>query len=236
MAHAEAAPVGGSPGTLFIVSTPIGDPDDISARVLRVLGAADLVVCEERAEGERLLKRHGIHNALIELNEHNEAAQTAELAEALKQGKTLALVSDAGTPLLHDPGAGLAQAAIRMGARVTAVPGASAVLAALVVSGLPMSEFRYRGMLPAKREDRKTAIAALRGERATCVLLDAPYRLNAVLADLLDGLGAARRIVVACNLTMPDERVVRGTLADVAARFREKPFKGEYVIVIAGAM
>jgi 16S rRNA (cytidine1402-2'-O)-methyltransferase len=234
VAPAPAESVGSAPGTLYIVSTPIGDPDDIGARALRVLGSADAVVCEERAEGERLLKRHGIRSTLVELNEHNEAAQTVELAEALRQGKTLALVSDAGTPLLHDPGFALARAAIGLGVRVAAVPGASALLAALVVSGLPISEFRYRGMLPAKREARRAEIAALRGERATCALLDAPYRLNAVLADLLEGLGGARRVAVACNLTMPDERVVRGTLAEVAAQFRQAPFKGEYVIVLAG--
>src|SRR5512143_1732715 len=222
------------PGTLYIVSTPIGNTHDIGARALQVLRGADVIVCEERAEGERLLKRHGIGGAPVELNEHNERERTPELAAELRRGKSLALVSDAGTPLLHDPGRALVEAAWRAGARVTAVPGASSLLAALVVSGLPMDQFRYAGMLPPKREARREAIHALAGERMTLVLLDAPYRLAAVLGDLLEIIGAARPAVIACNLTMPGEQVVRGTLGSIAEHFRRAPFKGEYVIIIAG--
>ncbi|MBI5880318.1 MAG: 16S rRNA (cytidine(1402)-2'-O)-methyltransferase [Chloroflexi bacterium] len=224
-----------APGTLFIVSTPIGNADDISARALSTLRAADLVVCEEIANGERLLKRYGLSGELTDLNEHNERERSAELTAELKAGRTLALVSDAGTPLLHDPGRALVEAAWRAGARVTAVPGASSLLAALVVSGLPMDQFRYAGMLPAKREARREAIQALAGERMTIVLLDAPYRLAAVLGDLLEIIGAVRPAVVACNLTMPGEQVMRGTLGSIAEQFRRQPFKGEYVILIAGA-
>ncbi len=223
------------PGTLYIVSTPIGNADDISARALHVLRGADTIVCEELAEGERLLKRHGIAATPSALNEHNERERTPELAAELRRGRTLALISDAGTPLLHDPGRALVEAAWRAGARVSAVPGASSLLAALVVSGLPMDQFRYAGMLPAKRDARRAAIETLARERMTIVLLDAPYRLAAVLGDLLEIIGAARPAVVACNLTMASEHVERGTLGAIAEHFRSAPFKGEYVILIAGA-
>lgn len=221
-------------GTLYIVSTPIGNPDDISARALRVLGEADWIVCEEIGEGERLLKRHAIKGLLVDLNEHSEKSRTKELVAELEKGKSLALISDAGTPLFYDPGKLLVEAAYAVGARVTAVPGPSSLMAALVLSGLPLNQFRFVGMLPAKREERRKGIQPLLHEKMTAVLLDAPYRLHAVLTDLTEVLGAERQAVVACDLTMPGEFVMRGTLGEIAERFRLRPFKGEYVILIAG--
>jgi 16S rRNA (cytidine1402-2'-O)-methyltransferase len=223
------------PGTLYIVATPIGNPDDISARALRVLGEADWIVCEEIAEGERLLKRHSMKGLLVDLNEHTEKSRTKELVAELAKGKTLALISDAGTPIFYDPGRLLVDAALELGARVTAVPGPSSLMAALVLSGLPINQFRFVGMLPAKRDERRKAIQPLLHEKATAVLLDAPYRMQAVLADLADVLGEKRRAVVACDLTMPGEFVLRGTLGEMVERFKLRPFKGEYVILIAGA-
>jgi 16S rRNA (cytidine1402-2'-O)-methyltransferase len=223
------------PGTLTIVSTPIGNPEDISARALRVLSEVDWIVCEEIGEGERLLKRHGIKGLLVDLNEHTEKSRTKELIAELQQGKSLALISDAGTPLFHDPGRLLVDAAYAIGARVTAVPGPSSLMAALVLSGLPIDQFRFVGMLPAKREERRKAIQPLLREKTTAVLLDAPYRLHAVLGDLAGVLGEERRAVVTCDLTMPAEFLVRGTLGEIVERFRLRPFKGEYVILIAGA-
>ena len=222
-------------GVLYIVSTPIGNAEDISARALRVLNEVDWIVCEEMGEGERLLKRHRIAGMLVDLNEHNEKTRTAELVEELKSGKSLALISDAGTPLFYDPGRLLVEAAYRLGAKVTTVPGPSSLMAALVLSSLPIRQFRFVGMLPAKRAERRKAIRALASEKMTMVLLDAPYRLQTVLSDLCQALGKERRVVVACNLTMADEKVVRGTLGEVVERFRLRPFKGEYVILIAGA-
>lgn len=222
-------------GALFIVATPIGNPDDISARALRMLREADWVVCEEMREGERLLKRHGLTTMLVDLNEHNEKERTPELVAELQRGKSLALISDAGTPLFHDPGRLLVDAAHKLGVKVTAVPGPSSLMAALVLSGLPINQFRFVGMLPVKRAARRQAIGALLHEPTTSVLLDAPYRLDAVLADLRGVLGEARRVVVACDLTMPTEHLVRGTLGEVMEAFRLRPFKGEYVILIAGA-
>jgi 16S rRNA (cytidine1402-2'-O)-methyltransferase len=223
------------PGSLTIVSTPIGNPDDISVRALRVLSEADWIVCEEIREGEKLLKRHGINGLLVDLNEHNEKTRTEELAAELREGKSLALISDAGTPLLHDPGRMLVEIAYALGSRVTSVPGPSALMAALVLSGLPIDRFRFVGMLPVKRTERRDAIQLLLNEKSTIVLLDAPYRLTAVLTDLVAVLGADRRAVVACDLTMPSETVMRGTLGEIVERFRLRPFKGEYVILLAGA-
>ncbi len=219
---------------LYIVSTPIGNPDDITLRALRVLREASAVVCEERREGARRLASYQLQKELIELNEHTERERIPELIARLKRGDALALISDHGTPLLADPGARLTQRAIAENLPVTAIPGASSLLAALVVSGLPMERFRFVGMLPVKKEARRAALARLKDERETWVVLDAPYRLAVLLDDLRDAVGAARQIVVACELTTPGETVVRGTASNVVEHFRKNPFKGEFVIVVAG--
>lgn len=219
---------------LYIVSTPIGDPDDITVRALRVLRGADAVVCEERREGARLLKHYQVENELIDLNEHTERVRVPELMERLERGQTLALVSDHGTPLLADPGARWVEHAIQKNIPVSAVPGASSLLAALVVSGLPMDRFRFVGMLSAKKEERRAELARLKEERETWVVLDAPYRLEALLADLGVALGAQRKIVVACDLTMPSEKIIRGRTEQVVEHFQQNPFKGEFVVVVSG--
>ena len=219
---------------LYIVSTPIGNSDDITLRALRVLREADAILCEERREGARLLKHFQIENSIVELNEHTERELVPALIERLKRGETLALISDHGTPLLADPGGRLVAQAIAQDLPVSPVPGASSLLAALVVSGIPLTRFRFVGLLPAKKQDRRAALARLRDERDTWVVFDAPYRLSALLDDLQRTLGAERRVVVACNLTMPDEKVVRGTVKQVIHYFEKNPFKGEFVIVIAG--
>lgn len=219
---------------LYIVSTPIGNPDDITLRALQVLRTASAVVCEERREGARRLRYYKIDNQLVELNEHTEREQVPELLARLQRGETLALISDHGTPLLADPGTALVQRAVDHQIPVTAVPGASSLLAALVLSGLPIERFRFVGLLPAKREVREQALRRLRDERDTLILLDAPYRLLALLRDLRQVLGTHRRLVVACNLTTPEEQVIRGTTNQVLEHFEKNPFKGEFVIVIAG--
>lgn len=219
---------------LYIVSTPIGNPDDITLRAVEILRRANAVVCEERREGARQLHQYKIENELVELNEHTERYQVPELVARLERGETLALISDHGTPLLADPGTALVQRALASHIPVSAVPGASSLLAALVVSGLPVDRFRFVGLLPAKREEREQALRRLKDERDTMVLFDAPYRLAALLRDVRALLGAQRHVVVACNLTMPGEHVVRGTASHVVAHFEKNPFKGEFVIVIAG--
>jgi 16S rRNA (cytidine1402-2'-O)-methyltransferase len=219
---------------LSIVSTPIGNPEDITLRALRVLREASAVICEERRPGARLLSAYQIQKELIELNEHTERAALPELLSRLDRGEALALISDHGTPLLADPGGRLVTRAIAQNIQVVAVPGASALLAALVVSGLPLEHFRFVGLLSAKKETRQAELARLRNERETWVALDAPYRLNALLADLRAAVEPSRQIVVACNLTMPSENVVRGTIAQVEKTFQENPFKGEFVLMVEG--
>lgn len=219
---------------LYLVSTPIGNPDDITLRALNILRAANTVICEERREGARLLRHYQIENQLVELNEHTERASAPLLIERLKRGETLALISDHGTPLLADPGARLVQQAIAAGVPVSAAPGASSVLAALVVSGMALEHFRFVGLLPAKKELRRAALAQLKHERATWVVLDAPYRLTAILADLRGVVGADRRVAVACNLTTASEQIIRGTLRQVSEHFQTQPFKGEFVVVVNG--
>ena len=219
---------------LFIVSTPIGHPDDMTLRAIRTLREAGAVVCEERREGARLLHTYQLENEIIDLNEHTERERIPELIERLKRGETLALISDHGTPLLADPGGRLTERAIAEGIPVSAVPGASSLLAALVISGLPMAQFRFAGMLPVKTDARRAALRKLKEERDTWAVLDAPYRLAVVLDDLRVVVGAGRPVVVACELTRPNEKVVRGTAGEVAEHFRANPFKGEFVIVVAG--
>lgn len=219
-------------GTLYIVSTPIGNPDDITRRALNVLAQADTIVCEEMRVGQALLRWYQIDRPLVELNEHSTQDNVKDLVERLARGENLALVSDHGTPLLTDPGASLVRRALDARVNVTAIPGASSVLAALVVSGLDMTRFRFVGLLPAKKEKRKAELSFLRRARETLVILEAPYRLRPLLTDLCVELGAERRAVVACNLTTAEEQVERGTLGELTAHFEKSRFKGEFVIVV----
>ena len=180
------------------------------------------------------MHHYQIENSIIDLNEHTERERIPELIERLKNGEVLALISDHGTPLLADPGGRLVEQAIAKNLAVSAVPGTSALLAALVVSGMPLTRFRFVGFLPAKKEERRAALVRLKDERDTWVVFDAPYRLDAVLADLRGVLGGERRVVIACSLTMPNENFVRGTLREVVEYFTKNPFKGEFVIVVEG--
>lgn len=222
-------------GTLYLVATPIGNYDDLTLRGARILSEADAVICEERRVAAALLAHLKIDKPLFELNEHSMGEAAPALVAQLAGGANLALISDHGTPLLQDPGSELVQAAIRAGIRIEPVPGASSVLAALVASGLPSSRFRFIGQLPAKSEARRRALNKLKSAQDTLVVLDAPYRLRALLKALLETLGAERQIAVACNLTLPGERFVRGTIARVKEDFEAEPFKGEFVVVVEGA-
>lgn len=219
---------------LFLVATPIGNYTDLTLRALRILETCDAVICEERRAGSTLLAHFQIEKPLYELNEHSDAAQVTQMVERLEHGETLALISDHGTPLVQDPGTDLVNAAIRAGIRVEPIPGASAILAALVASGIPATRFRFLGRLPQKREAREHALNVWRNARETLILIDAPYRLNALLKSLHAVFGTARRAAVACNLTMPDENFVRGTLNEIFDHFTSNPFKGEFVIILEG--
>ena len=220
---------------LWIVSVPIGDTRDITLRAIDVLQQADLILCEDLKPARKLLHDLKIEKELLPLNEHTEKDATNEALDLLREGKNLALISDAGTPLVSDPGHRLVQNAIAEGFDVAPIPGASSILAALVISGFRADSFLYAGMLPRDKVDRKRRAKELATVKETVVLLEAPYRLNQLLDDLVEGFGAKRNACVAMDLTLPKERVARGTLLTLRDQFRARPFKGEFVVVIEGA-
>jgi 16S rRNA (cytidine1402-2'-O)-methyltransferase len=224
----------GGSGTLYVVATPIGNLEDITLRALRVLREAALIAAEDTRRTRKLLAHHRIPARLVSLREHNEQARAPVLVRRLLEGDSIALVSDAGTPGLSDPGAALVRAAADAGVAVVPVPGASAVLAALVASGLPAEPATFAGFLPAAGADRRRALEALRDLPHTLVLFEAPHRLRRTLDDLLAALGD-RRIAVARELTKVHEEVYRATLSETVRRFAAAPPRGEFTLVIEGA-
>ncbi|HTK81553.1 MAG TPA: 16S rRNA (cytidine(1402)-2'-O)-methyltransferase [Bacteroidota bacterium] len=222
-------------GILYLVSTPIGNYDDITYRALNILKSADVIVYEERKEGQRLLSHYGIHEKLVEsLNEHNEAAGSFHILEHLKNGKDVALISDAGTPVFSDPGQILVRKAIEQHIVITAIPGASSLLPALTVCGFPIDQFLFYGFLSPKSNRRISELRQLFNERRTMAFMDTPYRLVPLLKDLAEIFGKDRRICIAFNLTMPDEQIFRGKALDLYRQFEKKGMKGEFVIVVEG--
>lgn len=223
------------PSVLYLVATPIGNYEDITLRALNVLKAVDVIVFEERKEGMHLLAHYGILNKVVEtLNEHNEAAASFHIIDKLNQGKDVALISDTGTPVFSDPGKILVRKAIDNNIKVVAIPGASSLLPALIVSGFPIDQFLFYGYLSAKRNRRIAELRELRSERQTIVLMDTPYRLVPLMRDITEVLGNTRRVCIAFNLTLPDEQIFRGTAADLYQLVSKKNLKGEFVIVIEG--
>ena len=224
-------------GRLEVVATPIGNLGDLSARAREVLAAADLIAAEDTRHTGQLLRTIGVSATLVSLHDYNEAARIETLIEQLKAGKIIALVSDAGTPLLSDPGFSLVRAAAAAGIEVRAVPGASALTAALSIAGLATDRFIFEGFLPARATERRAALALLAREPRTLVLFEAPHRIEATLADLAQAFGGERRAVVARELTKLHETVYRGTLQELhAAAGQERDFqRGEITLVVAGA-
>ena len=221
-------------GTLHIVSTPIGNMGDFSFRAVETLRDVAAVLAEDTRHTRHLLERYEIDAPLVAYHEHNEAKTTPRLVERLLNGESLALVSDAGTPLLSDPGARLVRAAIDAGVQVSPVPGASALLAALVASGLEAERFTFYGFLARKGPERRTAIDELVALRHAAVLYEAPARVHATLAELADAGAGGRQAVVARELTKQYEELRRGTVAQLVAYYQQTPPRGEVVIVIAG--
>jgi 16S rRNA (cytidine1402-2'-O)-methyltransferase len=229
----EAPPL--APG-LYVVATPIGNLRDITIRALETLAAADLVLCEDTRTSAKLLDHYGIRTARSPLHEHNERARIEPLIADLSAGKRIALISDAGTPLVSDPGFPLVRAVQEAGLPVFAVPGASSVLAALSIAGLPTDAFTFVGFLPARQEAREKAVVAYTMRRETLVFLESPRRLADTLAAMARQLGDERQAVVALELTKRFERVHRGTLTHLAWEFGQmEEVKGEAVILVAGA-
>ncbi len=222
------------PGTLYLIATPIGNLEDISLRALRILREVDVVAAEDTRHTRKLLAHHGIPARLVSLHEHNERARTPELVARLQAGERIALVSDAGTPGLSDPGQVLVRAAAAAGVPVVPVPGPSAFLSALVASGLPTAPVTFLGFLPAPRSERRAALDAVRALPHTLVVYEAPHRLLAALRDLLDVLGD-RRAAVARELTKIHEEVFRGRLREALQHFSAHPPRGEFTLVVEGA-
>jgi 16S rRNA (cytidine1402-2'-O)-methyltransferase len=226
-----------TPGTLWVVATPIGNLEDLSPRAVRILGAADLVVCEDTRHSGRLLAAFGIKARLASLHEHNEERETPSLVARLEAGEQVALVSDAGTPLLSDPGFRLVRAAAAAGIVISPVPGPSAILAALCVAGLPTDRFAFEGFLPARPAARRARLQALALEPRTLVFFEAGNRVAGLLADAADALDPGRAVTVARELTKLHETLYRGDLAGLARQLADDPdaSRGELVVVIAGA-
>jgi len=221
-----------TPG-LYVVATPIGNLGDVSMRALATLAAADLVACEDTRVTRVLADRYCIATRLVAYHDHNAARQRPKLLAALAEGKAIALVSDAGTPLVSDPGFRLVNEALAAGHTVVPVPGASAVLAALVASGLPSDAFLFGGFLPPKAAARRKRLGQFAATPATLIFFESPQRLAASLADMADMLGAARACAVARELTKTYESVRRGSLDELVAEFASMPPpKGEIVVVV----
>ncbi len=220
-------------GTLFVVATPIGNLEDVTLRALRVLGEVDLLFAEDTRRTRILLVRHNVNARPLSLHAHNEARRIAQALETLRADRSVALVSDAGTPLVSDPGERLVAAARDAGHRVESIPGPSAVLAALTASGLPVTPFTFLGFPPRKKAARKALLEGVRQRLETLVLFESPRRLAGTLCALRDALGE-RRACVARELTKVHEEVVTGTLGELAERFAEGA-RGEVTIVVEGA-
>jgi 16S rRNA (cytidine1402-2'-O)-methyltransferase len=221
-------------GVLYLVTTPIGNYDDITFRAIKLLKEANLIVCEERNEGQRLLNHYGIENQIDTLNEHNESAAAGVYVNLLKEGKSIALISDAGTPVFSDPGRILVEKAIQQNIKIVPVPGASSLLPALIVSGFPIKEFLFAGFLSPKKERRITELRELRKEHRTIVLMDTPYRLVQLLRDMADVFGETRRVCIAFDLTLSTEEIIHGTVPALYKRFLKEEKKGEFVVVLEG--
>lgn len=218
---------------LYVVATPIGNLGDVTIRALETLAGADLIACEDTRVTRVLLDRYGIRAPLRAYHEHNAAAERPRLLAALAEGRVVALVSDAGTPLVSDPGCKLVEAAVAAGHRVVPIPGASALLAGLVVAGLPTDTVLFAGFLPTRVEARRRRLEELAPVPATLVFYESPHRLAESLAEMAAVLGPARRAAVGRELTKAFEEVVRGDLATLAGRWAERDPKGEIVIVVA---
>ncbi|TAK64332.1 MAG: 16S rRNA (cytidine(1402)-2'-O)-methyltransferase [Bacteroidetes bacterium] len=222
-------------GILYLVATPIGNYDDITIRALNILKSVEVIVCEERKEGERLLSHYGIKPTFLDtLNEHNESAASFHILEQLKKGNNVALISDAGTPVFSDPGQMLVRKVIEQKIKIVPVPGASSLLPALTLCGFPIDSFLFAGFLSPKSNRRITELRQFRNERRTTVFMDTPYRLVPLLRDIVEVYGNERRVAVAFNLTMPDEKVYRGAALELFHFFENRKMKGEFVVVIEG--
>lgn len=220
-----------STGTLYLVSVPIGNPEDITLRAIRVLKEVDYVICEERKCGSQLLKQLGIQKELILFNEHTPAEEVYPLTSLLLKGLSLALISDVGTPVFADPGTPLVHAAIRAECAVVPVPGASSLMAALVCYPFGIKEFHYVGFLPRKPEERSRKLKSLAKLSVPLVIYEAPYRLIPLIESLVACFGPSRDVMIGISLTFPEERFFRGSLKEALQQFQTQPIKEPFVLI-----
>lgn len=220
-------------GTLYIVATPIGNLEDVTFRAIRVLKEVDLIAAEDTRHTQKLLNHYGIKTPVTSYFEHNKAAKGAFLAGKLKEGKDVALVSDAGTPGVSDPGHELIKGAIKDGIRIVPIPGPSAAITGLSISGLPTDIFAFEGFLPAKEKARNERLETLRGEERSLIFYESPQRLLSTLKDIRDTIGD-RNVAVLRELTKIHEEVLRGRVSDILEELKDRTVKGEVVIVLEG--
>jgi 16S rRNA (cytidine1402-2'-O)-methyltransferase len=226
-----------SGGTLYVVATPIGNLEDLSVRSARVLAQVDLIAAEDTRHSAKLLQHYGIHTKVVSIHEHNERAQTPRLLEMLHAGKSIALISDAGTPLVNDPGFHLVRAARAAGIAVVPIPGPCAAIAALSVAGLPTDRFAFEGFPPPRATARRAAFDALRGEPRTIVFYESSHRILESLGDMATAFGSDRHAVLARELTKKFETIRDGTLVELRDYLARRPAEqqGEFVVLIQGA-
>jgi 16S rRNA (cytidine1402-2'-O)-methyltransferase len=222
------------PGILYIVATPIGNLEDFTFRALRILKEVNLIAAEDTRHSRKLLDHYGIQTPLTSYHEHNEPFKARHLVERMQRGESIALISDAGTPVISDPGHRLVQEAIRSGLSVSPIPGPSALMAALSASGLSIERFAFEGFLPAKRKERREKLQSLRAEKRTMIFYEAPHRARESLADIGEIFGD-REMVLAREITKVHEEFLRGSAADLSARLSDREWRGELTLVVAGA-
>lgn len=222
-----------TPGTLFLVATPIGNLEDITLRALRTLKECDVVAAEDTRRTGQLLKHFGISRPLLSYFQFNEAKRSEEIIGRLQRGEKVALVTDAGSPGISDPGERVVRAALAAGLRVESVPGPSALVAALTASGLPTDEFHFIGFLPHKSGQRRKQLERLKGYEGTLVFYESPYRVERLLGELNE-LFVGRRVVMARELTKKFEEYLRGTAAQLLEVLKGRSVKGEFVVLVAG--
>ncbi len=218
------------PGRLFVVAVPIGHPKDITLRAIEVLQSVAAVICEEYREGSTLLAKLGIQNELIVVNEHNEKSESLRVVDLLWQGKSLALISDCGTPVFADPGQFLLRTVVQAGLSVVPIPGPSSLIAALSVCDFPMEQFVFGGFLPRERDRRRRELERLREMRLPIILMDTPYRMIALLQDVAQVFGNKQQVMLACDLTLPSERIYRGEIEAVLKQVEKR--KREFVLIL----
>ncbi|MBF6560114.1 MAG: 16S rRNA (cytidine(1402)-2'-O)-methyltransferase [Candidatus Binataceae bacterium] len=225
----------GGPGVLYVVATPIGNLEDFSARAIRVLGAVDLIACEDTRRTARLLGAYSIRTPTQSYFEHNEERRTPELIARMAAGASVAIVTDAGTPSISDPGYRLVRAALAAGISVAAIPGPSAAIAALSISGLPSDRFTFEGFVPQRAAARRHALEAIAREPRTMIFYEAARRLAATIGAMAAAFGEDRAAVVVREITKIYEETVSGTLGELRARYAVEEARGEITIVVAGA-